>query len=1050
MDPAVRPNLPNPSPNFVQRHLIPADSQRVRQAMTNAKTSHYRLQSMAYGIQALALTILHAPHYVVDIPCNFVASLLNGRIRDAFYKDVGGNLLDITKSVIFVPMSVFFVVAGLIMPKGVYSYFAPPEPAQPVLAPQQPAPVVHPAPVIQPAPVAQPAQPVVADGQIAAAHQPQQPFDMPDAELITLPMDESLPLSARPLNLSRALNRGRDRDDQQRQIDELRDANLQLVSNYERELAAKQREIVNLMWENGQLQDAVNDSRATIEVISESSRLVASAHNRAHAQLGVDEQHGVVAAGSANPSVEHPPLQEAGSSEPDVSGDRARAHIDHMRQTIINLSAENVALRSQLADLQARLKHFEGSNAGAVAVEQSQANGLGWSMCSGAGVGSASAPNGQAAASSSSEVSAVAAAAIPLPLSPSSLANLLPSSASAYGQVVASYASSAASSITNVVSSITATTSSIAATTANSAVTGWQFVAAIAQKMRNGYYMIIDGNHPSKEHKYRLALQEYGKILGGEKYKIDLAAKLQDLQKKVLNERDASLRDFYSDLSDVISALLVGPSLQNIRNCYKEQFVEKLRKVCLSPHYVHFNGNNGAAAAQSSSAPDVDLLEYSKLIRTICYVRWSELQIFSYLKGIVKATTDAYQLQNPGSEDQLKGLSAETLPAVIQAYNHQVKNAPREMLKPKQDLWKQQFSGEYLNEDFTKNMNLPHVRSLFKWVKDGVERLVTYARHGSPTMHDGIVVADYEVFLEAAHERNEKVLYCVHQRILPKVGDESVRVKNILALQARHPNFHAFVQSLQDRLFSPPPSSPQSSASSQPGAAPQPYRTFADFKREIKNEFTVNLPGEKKTCRLPDCYRLDKDYARDMDTMLDNVHRIFFSNRSDITDIDEQRTFLLLFYAIQKMDLKMRLGITHYTTPCKDFLDRGGLMAFVEERLHDYMIGCQDDPGRLDECIVNTIGPPILVKKMEMIPERLEQAAHVDAFLNAFVKDPTNLQNLRAYDFGGWKPAAIVVEKRGNEQLWPEARAVANAAVVAPAVAAPAIGAAASAAVAAS
>ncbi len=121
------------------------------------------------------------------------------------------------------------------------------------------------------------------------------------------------------------------------------------------------------------------------------------------------------------------------------------------------------------------------------------------------------------------------------------------------------------------------------------------------------------------------------------------------------------------------------------------------------------------------------------------------------------------------------------------------------------------------------------------------------------------------------------------------------------------------------------------------------------------------------------------------------------------------QSFILLFYAFQKMDLKVRLNgvrgydLSVYKTPCKDFLDRGGNQAFVEDRLLHYMLRQEGDRKRLEEALFNLIGPPILVKKKEAIPRRIIPGMKVEQLLKQL--SPDARERLSEYTFGeaGWK-----------------------------------------------
>ncbi|MCC5832682.1 MAG: OmpH family outer membrane protein [Chlamydiales bacterium] len=137
------------------------------------------------------------------------------------------------------------------------------------------------------------------------------------------------------------------------------------------------------------------------------------------------------------------------------------------------------------------------------------------------------------------------------------------------------------------------------------------------------------------------------------------------------------------------------------------------------------------------------------------------------------------------------------------------------------------------------------------------------------------------------------------------------------------------------------------------------------------------------------------------------------------------QSYILLVYVFQKMDLKFRLNgvngfiLSTYTTPCKDFLDRGGNMAFVEDRLIHYMLGEEKDPERMKEALYNLLGPPIHVKKKEAIERRILPGIHVERLL-ASMNDERR-EKLANYRFGKdkWRVKGIKIPKLKGQSGMP-------------------------------
>ena len=62
-------------------------------------------------------------------------------------------------------------------------------------------------------------------------------------------------------------------------------------------------------------------------------------------------------------------------------------------------------------------------------------------------------------------------------------------------------------------------------------------------------------------------------------------------------------------------------------------------------------------------------------------------------------------------------------------------------------------------------------------------------------------------------------------------------------------------------------------------------------------------------------------------------------------------------------------------------------MALLEERLHDYWQGNEADGKMLEERLVNTIAPAILVKKKGVLKDRLKPALVADKMLSKLTAD---------------------------------------------------------------
>lgn len=564
-------------------------------------------------------------------------------------------------------------------------------------------------------------------------------------------------------------------------------------------------------------------------------------------------------------------------------------------------------------------------------------------------------------------------------------------------------------------------------------------------------------DHPSAVHKYALMLKEYNQALGEQ----HLKQKLHDLEAHT-KSMSVEQMGMFLPLKRLLHVMLnpVDPQGQykNARDRYQNHFIVELRNVIASPDYDKIRHTPRATLSKQNR-------QWRDLIRNICHVRWARVDIYEYLKGVLDIT------EARSKADNNEKLSAETFSKTVDSTNKCVHR-----MKPQLALWGQQFVGEVGLKDYTASENTPFVRGYTSYTnKSGKAKKVIYLRHGSPTTKGAIanimtrmgielvnkvvvgavnggielvnkgmsaigsnkkipifsqipklssgeaIAPDYLEFVLAARDRKEGILYCVHQRLNDEgfVG-ESVRVAAIRALQEGNPNFHALVQSVDGDLFL------------KKSEQMQGVGTFDGLKAMILREF--NPANDRKTCALPKVLeskdQIEAYYGTVMPKLLNEVHRIFFNNRTNIAvekegkpNLDEWQTFILIFYVFQKIDLKFRLesiskdySIKHYTTACKDFLDRGGCMALVEDRLHDYWLGQENNSQVLEERLVNILAPPILVKKKHVLVERLHPALVVDQFL--FNLPEAQKKAWRDCCFEGWKCSGVEVIKKHDQTNW--------------------------------
>ncbi len=340
-------------------------------------------------------------------------------------------------------------------------------------------------------------------------------------------------------------------------------------------------------------------------------------------------------------------------------------------------------------------------------------------------------------------------------------------------------------------------------------------------------------------------------------------------------------------------------------------------------------------------------------------------------------------------------LSLESFSKEFIARNNAVKSAPAEMKMHYGSKWVRQFCGALSREDYF-TVNPPnHLETIALKKTDEEPRAVEYIRESTPHISGATIDPIFREYLNLLKEEKKGFLYSAHQRLKDQkeglgyyvqVEVENSRSQTLIDLENYHPNFILIFQSVENDLFI------------------KGSKTFDDLKTKIRESFTN--PSGRNQNRLPPCLKDNEDYNKRMDDMLDNIHRIFFNGQTVLTDRKEARqSFIMIFYAMQRHDLitgdyKKGFPIGVFTTPCKDFYDRGLGQAIMTRLFNLMQIHGKDIPSEKLEEIANAGQfPPLLGKGVAAIPHRIDPA--LDA-----IEGISKLEDLRpfqALDFHGWK-----------------------------------------------
>lgn len=117
--------------NVFQKYLIPSESRYVRYCMQKAGIYGNRpnffyshIVSVAFAIAAVVMSFFNALSYFVRIPLSILLNIVQ-------FEPIGvvigliNDCTNVIRSLVFVALGVWFIVAGLLFPKPIFFYFAP-------------------------------------------------------------------------------------------------------------------------------------------------------------------------------------------------------------------------------------------------------------------------------------------------------------------------------------------------------------------------------------------------------------------------------------------------------------------------------------------------------------------------------------------------------------------------------------------------------------------------------------------------------------------------------------------------------------------------------------------------------------------------------------------------------------------------------------------------------------------------------------------------------------------------------------------------------------
>ena len=499
-------------------------------------------------------------------------------------------------------------------------------------------------------------------------------------------------------------------------------------------------------------------------------------------------------------------------------------------------------------------------------------------------------------------------------------------------------------------------------------------------------------------------VEKYTRVLKG--YLDNIGERHAEGVIKDLNVRFNPNNSLVKHLTRAYSIVAGEGNFKDDRDRY-QAFVKELRATIETKQYQAILSKD----PNKLTLPEKQVLE---LTRALVTARWFETEMYDYLKEGVDHYERAYH-EETGTVVPERNLTEENFPEKLEEMNRKIEGAPNRVKKSELTLGIQKLEGAVGLKDFTATENVPYVRCTYEYENEkGETRKIKYLRHSRPTMgggiggfiggvvsrcatklfggerrHDGEMIApDYEEGIRALHARGEGMLYVVHQRrsvgVFENEGDSTALIEG---LDQKHKNFHTLIQGVEGDLYS------------REGKYAS-CRTAGQLKDALLTSFNE---GPNSPNALPRLVQNNDEYKEVMVQLFDKVMALYEKKDGSEITVDEWKEMTQLFYIFQKDDLKFRLpNITHYTAICKDFLDRAGNQAMVEDVVHYNMTPDGLSPTDLESTFNNTAGPPIFVKKTKLVWRRLVDGLRI---ITKLAESPEKKAYLKTVSFGEekWK-----------------------------------------------
>jgi hypothetical protein len=411
-----------------------------------------------------------------------------------------------------------------------------------------------------------------------------------------------------------------------------------------------------------------------------------------------------------------------------------------------------------------------------------------------------------------------------------------------------------------------------------------------------------------------------------------------------------------------------GEGLELYNRVHKSKTDPALRNKCVQLYEIlnqpekysvrdQYNGFIDALCDAARSLNAESDSAFREWIHFLSYNRYTGVSLAGYYKSLVVS-----------SLGEIPELNLDNFGDVLSDLNHKAEEPLGSKGLSKVPRAAQQLLGHLSFKDFGKGPNIPAHYGQLKI--DG--KTINIIRHGTPISQNSLpffrtieIKPDYTAFLEAANEKDEKLLHVILENAIPKPyakGDESERVKPRLDLD-KHRNVYTLALRFD-------------------GDFVQPKNYVAQPIENLKTAFTDQMFGKDTGYVVPAKLNFSQERFNEI---MDKVLNEFFAGKAQLDTLQEHQAFIALTYAEMIFSLCKSLDISYLEALCKDDKDRGGVMKAVIVLLHLYRAG-KFKKGQekqlakaLEELMVNIVAIPLTITKDAIIESR---CAYIKNVLN--------------------------------------------------------------------